>query len=73
MFEFAGCDAAYVAVVINKIFEPKPEKKKKAEGEEGDEGEEEEGILYNAYLLNAIFSQMLFLPKYIRTTFTSKN
>ncbi|KAH9555007.1 hypothetical protein CY35_08G092500 [Sphagnum magellanicum] len=33
---------AYVAVVINKIWEPKPEKKKAEGEEEGEEGEEEE-------------------------------
>lgn len=36
----AGCQAAYVAVVVRKVFEPKPKKKKKVEGEEGEEGEE---------------------------------
>jgi len=29
-----GCQAAYIAVVVRKIFEPKPKKKKKIEGEE---------------------------------------
>jgi len=37
-----GCQAAYIAVVIRKIFEPKPKKKKKVEGEGEDE---EEGLL----------------------------
>lgn len=42
-FYATGCQAAYVCVVVRKIFEPKPKKKKKVEGEEG-EGEEEEGF-----------------------------
>ena len=30
-----GCQAAYIGVVVRKVFEPKPKKKKQFEGEEG--------------------------------------
>jgi hypothetical protein len=33
-----GCQAAYIAVVVRKVFEPKPKKKKQFEGEEDEEG-----------------------------------
>lgn len=39
---YTGCQAAYIAVVVRKIFEPKPIKKKKTENQENEEEDEEE-------------------------------
>ncbi len=49
-----------MAVVINKIWEPKPEKKKAEGEEEGEEGEEEEGNEKNVLWLSHFLKDLVY-------------